>query len=146
VLRSVRATGETRISVLGQNDRVLEYSPGVVPKTTWTQQPDGLHIRAMRAQRIYNDRKWPNPVVLKITHAQAALTPPRVATGRWRMDAGMAVLEGELLDMGKAAALEVGFEYRSIKGQDVNERTEPWKSTTLTRQQAPGRFSARVSG
>jgi len=51
-LRSVRVTPQTKISVLGQNDEVLEYRPEVKPKTTWTQQPDGLHIRAMRAERI----------------------------------------------------------------------------------------------
>ena len=71
VLRSVRATGQTTAEVLGQNDRVLEYQLDVVPKTTWRQEPDGLHIRAMRAQRIYNDRTWPNPVVLKLTHVEA---------------------------------------------------------------------------
>ncbi len=72
VLRSVRATPTTRVAILGQNDRVLEYQPKVVPRTTWRQEGDALHIRAMRAQRIYNDRKWPNPVVIKITGAAAA--------------------------------------------------------------------------
>lgn len=42
----------------------------MTPKTTWNQQRDGLHIRAMRAQRLDDLRQWPNPVVLKITHAQ----------------------------------------------------------------------------
>jgi len=45
----------------------------VNPKATWTQNEEGLHITAMRAQRIYNNSKWPNPVVIKITHAQPAL-------------------------------------------------------------------------
>lgn len=146
LLRSVRATEQTQVSVLGQNDKVLEYRPEVTPKTTWKQSAQGLQIRAMRAQRIYNDRKWPNPVVLKITHAQPALTPPRVATGAWRIEKGAAVLEGELQDLGKAEAMEVGFEYRSIRGQDVNERDQPWKPTAVTRLTAPGRFTARVPG
>jgi alpha-L-fucosidase len=67
ILKSVKATDQTKASVLGQNDKVLEYKQDVVPKTTWKQEADGLHIRAMRAQRLYNDSKWPNPVVLKIT-------------------------------------------------------------------------------
>jgi len=146
VLRSVAAAPETVVSVLGQSGKVLEYRPEVVPQATWKRQPDGLHIRAMRAQRLYNDRTWPNPVVLKVTHARAAFTPPRVATGNWRMEAGEAVLEGELLEMGKTAALEVAFEYRSIRGEDVNERTAAWNSTPAVRLNAPGRFSARVSG
>jgi alpha-L-fucosidase len=70
VLKSVQATAKTEVSVLGQNDKVLEYQQGVIPKTLWIQKDDGLHITATRAQRIYNDRTWPNPVVLKITHAK----------------------------------------------------------------------------
>ena len=75
VLHSVRATAQTEAHVLGQNDKVLEYQPGVVPKTTFHQEADGLHIRAMRAQRIYNDRTWPNPVVLELTHVEPAGLP-----------------------------------------------------------------------
>jgi len=72
-LRSVQATQRTQASVLGQNDRVLEYQPNVVPRTTWKQEPDRLHIRAMHVQRLYNDRKWPNPVVIKITNVKPAI-------------------------------------------------------------------------
>jgi len=72
ILKSVQATEKTQASVLGQNDKALEYQSEVIPKTTWKQQADGLHIRAMRAQRLYNDRKWPNPVVLKITNVKPA--------------------------------------------------------------------------
>ncbi|MGH9665807.1 MAG: alpha-L-fucosidase, partial [Bryobacteraceae bacterium] len=82
VLRSVRATEATEVSVLGQNDRVLEYQPNVHPKTTFREEADGLHIRAMHTQRLQDNSQWPNPVVLKITHAQAALTPPRIETGQ----------------------------------------------------------------
>jgi len=70
VIKSVQATKQTEVSVLGQNDLILEYQSGISPKTVWTQKNDGLRITATRAQRIYNDRTWPNPVVLKITHAK----------------------------------------------------------------------------
>jgi alpha-L-fucosidase len=70
VLKSVQATEKTKVSVLGQNDLILEYQPGVSPKTVWSQKENGLHITVTRAQRIYNDRTWPNPVVLKITNAK----------------------------------------------------------------------------
>jgi alpha-L-fucosidase len=72
-LRSVRGGPETQVSVLGQSDKVLEYRPDVIPKTTWQQGADGLHIRAMHAQRLYNNREWPNPIVLKITNVQPAM-------------------------------------------------------------------------
>jgi alpha-L-fucosidase len=69
-LKSVRATDRTQIKVLGQSGKVLEYQPNVKPKTTWRQDESGLHISAVRAQRIYNNKKWPNPVVFKITNAK----------------------------------------------------------------------------
>jgi len=71
-LKSVRATPQTEIELLGQTGRVLEYKPDVVPKATWTQDETGLHITAMRAQRLYDNYMWPNPVVIRITHAKAA--------------------------------------------------------------------------
>jgi alpha-L-fucosidase len=67
-LESVRANRNTRVSVLGQNDKVLEYNTDVIPETVWKNTDSGLEITAYRAQRIYNDRTWPNPVVLKITN------------------------------------------------------------------------------
>ncbi|MDX1636903.1 MAG: alpha-L-fucosidase [Balneolaceae bacterium] len=68
ILESVRASGSTTVSVLGQNDKVLEYVPETIPETKWENTNRGLMITAWRAQRIYNDRTWPNPVVLKITN------------------------------------------------------------------------------
>ena len=65
-LHSVRATDQTKVSVLGQSGKVLEYQPKVTPETTWRQESDGLHIRAMRAQRLYNNREWPDPVCLRL--------------------------------------------------------------------------------
>ncbi len=69
-LKSIRATDKTQIEILGQSGRVLEYNPNADAKTRWHQDDDGLRISAMRAQRLYNDSKWPNPIVLKIMHAQ----------------------------------------------------------------------------
>ncbi len=75
VLRSVRATDKTQVRVLGQNDKVLEYQPKIVPKTTWKQAADGLHIRAMHAQRLIDDKQWPDPIVLEITHVRPGPEP-----------------------------------------------------------------------
>lgn len=71
-LKSVRAGPDTEVSVLGQNDLVLEYNTDVTPTTTLVQTDHALNITATRAQRIYNDRTWPNPIVVKITDAIAA--------------------------------------------------------------------------
>lgn len=72
LLRHVRATDETVVSILGQNDEVLEYKESI-PITRWQQTEEGLLVSAMRAQRIYNDRTWANPVVLKIANPEMEL-------------------------------------------------------------------------
>jgi len=66
IFKSVKAGAETRISVLGHNGRVLEYQPEVDPAPRFTYSDEGLVISVMRAQRIYNDRQWPNPIVVKL--------------------------------------------------------------------------------
>ena len=81
LLRSVAATAQTQVTVLGQNGQALEYHNNVVPKTTWRQEPGGLHISVVRAQRLYDDYKWPNPVVLKITNVKPAALPKPVPGG-----------------------------------------------------------------
>lgn len=65
-LKSLAATDKTRISVLGQNDRVVEYNLKANPASTITQTEKGLTISVVRAQRIYNNSKWPNPIVVKL--------------------------------------------------------------------------------
>jgi alpha-L-fucosidase len=146
VLKSVAAGPRTQVTVLGQNGRVLEYSPKVNPAPTFHQEADGLHIHAMFTQRLQDNSRWPNPIVLKITDVSPRFTPPRVETDNAEFDAatGTATLRGTLLDMGKSASLEVGFEYRSIVGLDASDRSIPWQpgpSTTLT---VPGRFSLKL--
>jgi alpha-L-fucosidase len=54
--------------------------------------------------------------------------------------------EGALADMAGATALEVGLEYRSLKGQDANERTLPWIATPFVSRASRGSFSAIVKG
>ena len=68
-LQSVRATDRSKIEVLGQSGTVLEYQPEVEPATRWVQDGNILRITYCRAQRLYNNREWPNPLVLKVTFA-----------------------------------------------------------------------------
>ena len=144
LLHSVKATAQTEASVLGQNDRVLEYSVTVVPKTTFKQDADGLHVRAMFAQRLQDNSKWPNPIVLKLTHVKPALTPPQVQTGRAVRQANGVQLSGPLRSLGDAGEVQVRLEYRSLKGLDVNERSGNWQTTPQRHMTAPGDFSATV--
>jgi alpha-L-fucosidase len=141
-LRSVAAGPDTEITVLGQNDRVLEYRSDVVPKTTWKLIPGGLVIRAMRAQRLYNDRRWPNPVVLKISNAKPAMQAPRVETSRAVTSPGGTTFEGAVRDLGNAGTVEAGFQWRPAKGiTDLYEKTEPWRDTPTVKVSRTGTYS-----
>jgi alpha-L-fucosidase len=147
VLKSIVAGAKTQVSVLGQNGRVLEYSPQVNPAPTFRQESDGLHIRAMFTQRLQDNSRWPNSVVLKITNVTPKFTAPRVETIGAAFDPASrtATLRGTVTHMGKSASLEVGFEYRSIVGLDASDRSIPWQTVasavTLT---SPGPFSIQL--
>jgi len=65
-INSIQASESSKISVLGHKGEVLEYNPEVDPSPTLISKDDGIEISVMRAQRIYNDRKWPNPIVVKL--------------------------------------------------------------------------------
>ncbi len=70
LLTHLKATKETRISVLGQNDRVLEYQVDVNPQSSFVQKKRGLEVSVMRAQRLYNNKRWPNVLVVKLENVE----------------------------------------------------------------------------
>ncbi len=149
VLRSVKATPQTTVSVLGQSDAIVEYKPEVKPKTTFTQDSSGLHITAYRAQRLYTDRSWPNPIVVKLTNVEPAMYPPQVSTlaAKWNPVAASETLHGNLTNMGNVEEVKVGFQFRLKKdGTDLSERTEPWTDLPTTARTAAGEFEYSLSG
>jgi len=124
---------------------VLEYRPDVDPRPSWRQEADGLHLSVTLAQRYYNDRRWPDPVVVKLTGVEPALVPPVVETlaGTRAPGATTAVLRAQLKDLGAAAAVEVGFQYRRRKRTDELYASDvPWQSTVLVSRSATGEFTA----
>ena len=147
-LRSVLATDRTEASVLGQNDSCLEYRPEIVPKTTFHRESDGLHVRAMQTQRLRDDRYWPNPVVIKLTHVKPSFTPPQVETLEAATDANGNVVDckGILSGPGSSEVGEVDFEYRDITGLDVHDRPNTWISKKASPPDHSGRFSASAKG
>ena len=142
-LHSVRATAKTEVTVLGQNDLVYEYSK-TIPKTTFRQEADGLHLRAMFAQRLQDNSKWPNPIVVKITNVEPSFAPPLVETVKATRSGRGVKLEATLRSLGDAKSLPVTFEYRSLKGLDTNERSGTWQTVPVQRVTATGDFSAVV--
>jgi alpha-L-fucosidase len=144
VLNSVRASTGSQVSVLGQNDQVLEYQAGK-PRTWWMQDGKGLHIHFTPAQRLRDNRQWTHPIVLKITKAQPAQNGLRVETGGMQWTNHMAVFSGKLAGLAEPGEVEVGFEFRDITGQDTNERGGAWQRTPAQHRSSLGYFSAETS-
>ena len=69
-IKCLKATDQTKISVLGQNDKVVEYEPNKDATTKFKQTDNGLKISVLRAQRLYNNYSWPNPVVVKLENVE----------------------------------------------------------------------------
>lgn len=144
LLKSVKATDETEISVLGQSGELVEYNPSADATARLTQTNDGLKISVVRAQRIYNDHKWPNPIVVKLTNVEPALDPPFVKTLGAVIEDGKATLNGELVEKGDASSFEVGFLYRPYAGFAENLTGEAWKYSSLTKIQKLQQYEMRV--
>lgn len=127
VLRSVRATPRTEVSVLGHDGKTLEYRADIDPAPRLRQGSDGLHLDVMRAQRMYTDRSWPNPIVVKLTNVEAALTPPRVLTSDALIRGGDVMLRADVQALGGVDRVEVGFQVRPQKNvTELYEKDEPW--------------------
>jgi alpha-L-fucosidase len=142
--KSLKATAQTTVEVLGQNDQIVEYSP-VVPASHYTQTDTGLTVSIVRAQRIYNNHQWPNAIVVKITEVEPALEPPLVKTFAPAGYEEPFFLQGELLKKGDATQVATAFEYRPFP-KDLNQVTEEggWRRTNWQNLGEPGRFSASL--
>lgn len=70
LIKYLKATSETTISVLGQNDKVVEYWPENNPESRFVQHEKSLEISISRAHRLYNNKVWPNPIVVKLTNVE----------------------------------------------------------------------------
>jgi len=148
-LRSVKATDATKVSIPGQTGEVIEYRPDRDPRPSWKQDEKGLHVTVTLAQRYYDNRRWAEPVAIKLTNVKPALVPPKVEIVGAARDAapGTATLRARLDDLGMAPSVETGFQYRRKKrGEELYEADEPWKDTPLAARTATGAFEASVTG
>ncbi len=138
VLGSVSATAETGLSVLGQSSEICEYQPGKDVACRWHEAEDGLHVSVVRAHRLYNNSRWPNPIVLKLTNVRPALQPPRVSTVSVSGEPRHAI--GNLEDLGDAQSVQVGFEVRRYAGFVEELYGTDWEQLPLETRQTPGEF------
>ena len=66
-LDGFKTTSKSEISVLGHDGIVLEYQKEYDPSPNFEQKGNDVEISVTRSQRIYNDKKWNNPIVVKLT-------------------------------------------------------------------------------
>ncbi|NII28439.1 alpha-L-fucosidase [Pseudoflavitalea sp. X16] len=141
VLGSVKATPNTVISVLGQNDKVTEYKNELDVKSRYEQKDDGLHISVARAQRVYDNYKWPNPITVKITHVEPALEPPVIETLAAAITPEGVSGKGRLLKKGNTDKVKLLFEYRPYAGFAENLYSTTWLKTSSVEATAEGPFT-----
>ena len=143
-LKSVKATANTEVSVLGHAGELVEYQPTTDAKTYFEQKEEGLLVSCVRAQRIYNNHQWHNPIVLKITNAEPALDAPVVLTSGAATTGSQNVeLSGEVIKPGDASQLKAGFEYREYAGFVEELYSDSWKETN-TETITTGTFKIRL--
>lgn len=144
-LRSIETTVDTKISVLGQNDLEVEYQPKVDPRSTFRQTADGVLISVVRAQRLYDNNRWPNPIVVKLENVKPALVPPVVRTLPARSENGKIKLNGELVRLAPGDKAEVGFLWRPAASfADKLYNQQPWTTVSAGEKNAAGSFAAEI--
>jgi alpha-L-fucosidase len=148
VLQSVKATPNTKVGVLGHAGKWAEYAPTLDVTPRFQQTDDGLEISVTRSQRLYNNHKWHNPLVVKLENVKPALElPPYAETVSATPDgSGAAVFEGKLVELAGADRVEVGFEYQEYLGFAEAMYNTEWTATPRQRLTAPGAFRVKIRG
>ncbi|OQP53646.1 alpha-L-fucosidase [Niastella populi] len=146
VLHSVKATAGTSISVLGQNGIIQEYKPGRNVKPAFQQTDTGLIVSVFRTQRIYDDHKWPNAVVVKLKNVQPAIEPVQVVTLDARSSGTTMALSGKILNFKPATPMKARFYYRPYHGQIEDLYTGPWIRSAPAPIESNGHFKATIAG
>ncbi|MCP5110482.1 MAG: alpha-L-fucosidase [bacterium] len=148
LLRSVKATSGTKISVLGHAGEIVEYMPHVDGTPRFEQTADGLRISVVRAQRLYNNHSWHNPVVVKLTQVQPAFEKPPYAetVDVSARGSGSTVFEGNLLELAGAPEVAVGVEYQEYISFDQATANLEWTASPMQQKTAPGSYRVEVSG
>jgi alpha-L-fucosidase len=141
-LHSVKPTAATAISVLGQNSRIIEYRQ-VDVGCRYRPMPNGIEVSVVHAQRIYDDHRWPNPIVIKLAGVQPVFSDaPDVITGAPVTESGVPVFAGKVIG---ARPVKAWFEYRRYAGQTETLYAEPWKPTAAVEIRADGSFRLRAA-
>ena len=72
VIKGLKINDQTKVTILGQDDRMERYSERHHDylRIDKEQTAEGAKFSICRAQRLYNNRRWPNAIVLKIENGE----------------------------------------------------------------------------
>lgn len=148
LLKSVKASPDIMVEVLGQTGELTEYRPDLDAHTYWEQREDGLHISAMHAQRIYCGIQWRNPLVLKITHPIPAFSPLLVETENDRLtqDASSVTLFAKVDTLGSFESARLTFDFREYPGFALSSYETGWQRLPEQTVSVPGIYSYTLEG
>jgi alpha-L-fucosidase len=140
LIRSAVSTAKTQISVLGQNSRVIEYKNDDV-SCRYKQTTKGLEVSVVKAQRIYDDHRWPNPVVIKLDNVDPVFKEAVIVeTGAATLIKGGVILKGRILNYKDPSIKKARFDFRRYKGQVETLYAGKWAASTWVNIKADGNF------
>jgi len=147
VLHAAKATSSTKISVLGQNSLIQEYKPGKDVSCRFVQTDTGLVVSVVKAQRLYDDHKWPNPVVIKLENVLPAIQSIQVLTGSAKpVSEKETMLSGSVANYKGTEKITASFYYRIYNGQTEDLYGGSWTTIPAPAPAADGSFKATVAG
>ena len=66
LFRTLKGNSDTKVSILGYASQLVEYRKVYDANLYFENTTPGFFVSAVNGQRMYDNGKWPNPVVLKI--------------------------------------------------------------------------------
>lgn len=147
LLRSVKGTPKTVVSVLGQNSEIIEYKSDMDVSCKYKQTAEGLEVSVVKAQRIYDDHRWPNAVVIKLENVKPVFEEAVVVkTLGSTSTAAEAKLNGKIEDLKVGKVKRARFYYRPYAGQVETLYAAPWVKTEWVTVQDNGNFYVLLKG
>jgi alpha-L-fucosidase len=64
---------------------------------------------------MYDNHKWPNPIVVKFENIEPAFHPAKFETLKAAVKSGSVVFKSRITEMGDCKINKIGFEYRPVK-------------------------------
>lgn len=145
LLHSVKSSNNTKITVLGQNSQIIEYKPDLDVSCKFKQTEKGLEVSVVKAQRIYDDHRWPNPVVIKLENINPVFEEAAtVQTGNYKNVGANTILNAKILNYKNVKPKRARFYYRPYRGQVETLYADAWKTSVWLSINSDGTFTGAI--